>query len=299
MTTSTTDRDDRPVRSRMRPASGDWPSFVRHPLKVWPYTWSSLGWFVAAFVVMTAAWTAVGKAIVTWWEPSSGGQVERDIAQWFDDLRTDGLNTVADILSFPSDTWVKVSLMAILLVAFPLVFKRWHDWAFLLGALVLEVCVYGAASTLVGRERPEVEQLANAPTKSFPSGHMAAAVTFYVGLVLVVHWNTRRRGPRLLAVLAGVLIPIGMFVARLYLGMHFVTDMIGGILLGITSLAVALWIAHRGLADRLDEADDRLDTPQVQELSLTGALEPEDLLPDAIVDGVGDEERAGDRAMTS
>lgn len=226
---------------------------LRRPLRIWPYTWESLRWFGGAFVAMTLVWTLAGLAVVEWFEPSRLGRAEADLSRWLADNRTDTMDTVADLLSVPSDTPVKIALMVLLAVAFPLVFRRWHDWAFLLGALVLEVCVYGLSSFLVSRPRPPVERLTEAPTESFPSGHMAAAVTFYVGLVLIVHWHTADARVRAAAWAFGVLIPAGMLVSRLYLGMHYLSDMIGGILLGLTALAVALWIAQRGISDTIDD----------------------------------------------
>ncbi len=225
--------------------------YADHPLKTWPYTWRSLRLFAAAFVIMTIVWTAVGLAVTTFWEPSDLGQAEQELSLWLEANRSDNLNIVARLASVPSDTWVKVGLIAVLAAVFPLVFRRWHDWAFLLGALVLEVCVYGASSTLVGRERPPVERLTSAPTQSFPSGHMAAAVTFYIGLAMVVWWNTDKTKWRVLAAVGGLIIPVGMFMSRLYLGMHYVTDMIGGIALGAASLVVALNIAKDGLEETL------------------------------------------------
>jgi|GEM_PF-1397541 len=244
------------------------PGYIQHPLKAWPYTWSSVGWFLAAFIAMTALWTLVGAAIVTWFEPSSIGQAEAEINFWLEDNRSDFLNTVAKVLSIPSDTPVKIGLVVAMIVVFPLVLRRWHDWAFLIGALILEVSVYGAASSIVGRSRPDVERLTTAPTQSFPSGHMAAAITFYLGLVMVVYWNTNSQLWRRLSLGVGILIPVGMFVSRLYLGMHYVSDMIGGIALGVVSLIVAYNIAQDGLADN-NADEDRIQAPQVQKLDLT------------------------------
>ena len=271
--TTTTRTDQAPARTPLATLFKPRPGYSQHPLKAWPYTWKSLGWFATAFVAMTTVWTIVGKMVVNWFEPSAIGQAEADVNFWLEDNRTETLNTVAEILSIPSDTPVKIGLMAAMIVVFPLVLRRWHDWAFIVGALVLEVCVYGAASSIVGRARPDVERLTTAPTQSFPSGHMAASITFYIGLVIIVHWNTNNQLWRKLAIAVGVLIPAGMFMTRLYLGMHYLSDMIGGILLGLTSLVVAFNIAQDGLAQTNDD-ETRFQAPQVESLDLTPDLTP-------------------------
>ncbi len=222
-------------------------------LSVWPYTWTSVAWFAAAFVALSALFTIAGWMVVTWFEPTSLGQAEAELNQWLEAERTPTLNRAAEIASLPSDTPVKIGLVALLLIGFPLIWKRWHDWAFLFAALVLEVSVYGLSSWIVGRPRPDVERLSSAPTESFPSGHVAAAVTFYVGLALIVGWHTERRAVRAAAWALGLLIPVGMIASRLYLGMHFVSDVIGGLILGALALTVSLWIARRGLAETVEE----------------------------------------------
>lgn len=240
----------------------------RNRLSIWPYTWNSLAWFVAAFVALSALFTTAGWMIVDWFEPTSLGQAEAELNQWLADERTPTLNTAAQIASVPSNTPVKVGLVALLLVAFPLIWRRWHDWAFLFAALVLEVSVYGLSSWIVGRPRPDVERLSSAPTESFPSGHVAAAVTFYVGLALVVGWHTERRAVRTVAWVAGLLIPAGMIASRLYLGMHYVSDVVGGLILGALALIVSLWIARRGLAETVDDTDGELPD-DLEEFDLT------------------------------
>lgn len=242
--------------------------FYRDRLSVWPYTWTSLAWFVAAFVALTGFFVVTGFMVVNWLEPSSLGQAEADLNVWLEEQRTPTLNSLAQIASVPSNTPVKIGLMAVLLVTLPLVWKRWHDWAFLLGALVLEVSVYGLASWLVGRPRPDVERLSSAPTQSFPSGHVAAAVTFYVGLALIVGWHTERRDLRTVAWIIGLIIPAGMVASRLYLGMHFVSDIIGGLILGGLALVIALWIARRGLAETRSGTDEAL-ADDLERLDLT------------------------------
>ena len=242
--------------------------FYRERLGVWPYTWTSLVWFVAAFAVLSALFTVVGWMVVNWLEPSALGQAEADVNVWLEEQRTPTLNTVAQIASVPSNTPVKIGLVALFLIAFPLIWKRWHDWAFLFAALTLEVSVYGLSSWIVGRPRPDVERLSSAPTESFPSGHVAAAVTFYVGLALIVGWHTERRDLRALAWTAGLLIPVGMVASRLYLGMHYISDVIGGLILGGLSLLIALWIARHGLAETGAESDEALPD-DLEQLDLT------------------------------
>ena len=87
-------------------------------------------------------------------------------------------------------------------------YRRWHDWAFIVVALLFEVSVFGTSSKIVVRDRPPVEQLDGAPTNSWPSGHVAAALVFYIGLAMVVYWNTRSKVSRTVFTVLAVAAPI-------------------------------------------------------------------------------------------
>lgn len=234
--------------------------------RIAPYDRRSILWFVIAFVVMSAIWTAVGFAVVQWLEPSEIGKTEVDFARSLEDARNPFRDDLAVTGSLPSNVPVKIGLITVLLIVFPAMWRRWHDWAFLAGALLVEVSVYGLSSYLVGRPRPPVERLAEAPTESWPSGHVAAAVVFYVGMAMVVGWHHRNTLLRTLSYSVAVLVVIAMVVSRIYLGMHFVSDVIGGLLLGTTSLVVTRRIIGHSSAFGAPS-----DPPQTRTLDLTAS----------------------------
>ena len=223
---------------------------------IWPWTWKWFGAMVAAFFALTALFTAAGFAVVEWFAPTEVGQAELELSQDLEAARTPTWNTVADLASLPSDTFVKIGLVAVLAIVFPGLWKRWHDWVFLASALILEVSVYGLSSYLVGRPRPPVERLTTAPTESFPSGHVAATIVFYFGLAMVVGWHFRNPLVKRLATGVAVLITIAMFLSRLYLGMHYVSDMVASFFLGGLVLLITAEFIERSLAEKRRDADD-------------------------------------------
>jgi len=218
------------------------------------------GWLMmlATWASATIILTVVGLAIVEWWEGSAVGERDADLNRWFEDQRTDTLTSVAHRVSIASDTITKVILGIVLIPVFLWLFRRWHEYALIVGGLVVEVSAFGLSSQIVGRDRPPVEQLDGAPTNSFPSGHIAAATVFYGGLALVIFMRTRRPGPRVVATVIGVGMPIAVVMSRLYLGMHYITDAIAGLVLGAVELSVMWRVVHRTLpADESAELHDR------------------------------------------
>ena len=200
---------------------------------------------IGAYLGMTAVLTLIGFAIVEWWEPSRFGEREADVNRWFEDRRTDTWTTLSTIGSGFSDTLNKVILCAVIAPVFLWAWRRWHDWVLIAGGLLLEVSAFATTATLVGRDRPPVERIDSAPTNSFPSGHIAASVVFYAGLYVLARRHTSNRAVRGVALAIGIGVPAMMIWSRMYRGMHYPTDAIGGVLLGIGTLVVMNWAISR------------------------------------------------------
>jgi undecaprenyl-diphosphatase len=95
-----------------------------------------------------------------------------------------------------------------------------------------------ALKLFVGRLRPVVEHtVALAPGNSFPSGHALGSIVCYGAIALVFLPAVHRWGRRiLLAAMAVLVVLIGF--SRIALGVHFLSDVVGGWLLGAVWLAV-------------------------------------------------------------
>jgi membrane-associated phospholipid phosphatase len=109
-----------------------------------------------------------------------------------------------------------------------------------------------AVKLAVGRPRPEVDEpIAEAFGRSFPSGHSMSATVCYGALLLVfipiLGSDVRRR----LAIGAAVVLVLAIGFSRLALGVHFVSDVVGGYVLGLAWLvasvaAFEIWRSERG-----------------------------------------------------
>ena len=98
---------------------------------------------------------------------------------------------------------------------------------------------------LFGRHRPDIPLLREAHGLSFPSGHALMSVTFY-GLLIYIVWNTVTRPwlKWLLIVLLILLILIIGFT-RIYLRVHYPSDVFAGFAIGFLWLVISVWIMRR------------------------------------------------------
>jgi membrane-associated phospholipid phosphatase len=163
--------------------------------------------------------------------------------------RTPFLNHVTGFLSTMASTPYAIGLTALAAIAARFVFHRWRETLFLVGAVAVEVSVFLVTAWAVNRPRPAVSHLDIAPpTSSFPSGHTAAAMALYGGILLLA---LRRGFPWPVWLL--MLIPLAVGGSRLYRGMHHPSDVVAGLLLG----AISLVLLDRTVLEHSDAAPSR------------------------------------------
>jgi PAP2 superfamily len=127
--------------------------------------------------------------------------------------------------------------------------------------------IANTVKVLVDRERPPVPHLAASSGFSFPSGHTAAAAATWAAVVLVVG---RGRPVRVKAWLAAgaALVTAVVAASRVLLGVHWLTDVIGGAALGfgwfvVCSVAFGGALLHFGApAERVEAEEARLSDDQ-------------------------------------
>jgi membrane-associated phospholipid phosphatase len=200
---------------------------------------------LAAYVVLTGLWVLAGLAIKGPLEDSGLVRTDERVARWLADHRTPRLDDVSLIGSWMAETITKIALTAVVAIVMLAVWRRWREPLMLIVPLVLEAAAFITITFLVRRPRPAVPRLDESPVDTaFPSGHVAAA-TCYGAIVVVALWRSRRRWwPVLLAVLV-LAVTVTVSWARMYRGMHFLSDVVAGFLLGLAAVLTAWWILDR------------------------------------------------------
>ncbi|MDH6363396.1 undecaprenyl-diphosphatase [Enterococcus sp. PF1-24] len=115
--------------------------------------------------------------------------------------------------------------------------KRYIESLWLVSNLAIVSGVFNPLLKLVfQRNRPTLEHLVVEHSYSFPSGHAAASMIFYGTLIVLLGIFISNQKVRLASqILLGLLILL-IGCSRVYLGVHFPSDIIGGYLVGLTWL---------------------------------------------------------------
>lgn len=185
-------------------------------------------------VTIVAACTIVFLALLE--DVLEGGLIKLDEAAYVlivERLRTDWLTPIMGSISALA-TPVTLLVMLLLIVAFA---PGRRPGACCALNLALVVVLNQVLKFLVQRPRPEGFRLAAETGFSFPSGHSMAAMAFF-GLLIWMVWHYERdRAVRIgcSVALAALIVAVG--VSRIYLGVHYASDVVAGFCVSLAWLA--------------------------------------------------------------
>lgn len=199
---------------------------------------------LAGFLLLAAASILLALLVVHVLLPASGLGLEgsdESVNDTFAAHRTGTLTTVAEVGSQVGGAPVLPIIAGIvaLVCAF---MRRWLIAAFAAFVLAVESATYRVTSLAVPRHRPTVHRLEDLPVDaSYPSGHTAASVAVYSGLVLLLTTRFTSSLKKALAWTAAILMTTFVALSRMYEGMHHPLDVAGGVLVGIGAILVLLF----------------------------------------------------------
>ena len=236
------DRSDRNHHSWVRTT---WPVARRQWLRL-----------ILAMVAAVGVFAAIGFLMTDLLAPNPITRLDGHVADRFASGRTAQRDDLAHWGAFMASTEVKVVVTGLLALAAMVAWRRWHEPVFLAFTLIFEATVFIVVTFIVGRARPDVPRLEDSPVNSsYPSGHVAAA-TVYGAFVVIVFWHTSSRWIRSMSVAVFVAVVGAVAWSRMYQGMHFLSDVIAGIVLGLVSLEICLLVIGRP-AETSGRASDR------------------------------------------
>jgi undecaprenyl-diphosphatase len=119
--------------------------------------------------------------------------------------------------------------------------KHKHSALLLMVATIGGILLNNLLKMGFDRPRPQVfEWGEHTLSSSFPSGHAMSAATVYMTVAYLAARLQRRRISRALTLIAAAVVIVLIAVSRLYLGVHYPTDVAAGVLLGIAWAALCM-----------------------------------------------------------
>lgn len=204
--------------------------------------WSVLGASVLTFTIL--ALTAPGGGFE---------EIERALMLSLRDSENPALLRGPDWLSYFMQNitalggWPVLTVLAVALSGAFALRRRWPILLVLLAVVLGESSITGLLKDLFGRERPDfIPHLIYSSSASFPSGHAASAAAVYLTFGFAITNLMTRKVLRYYSLGAALLIIFLIGVSRVYLGVHYPSDVVAGWCVG-AAWASAVWLA----ADRL------------------------------------------------
>jgi membrane-associated phospholipid phosphatase len=208
---------------------------------------------LACAVVLTLVLVGIGWVLSHVVQGDSIGRADTGVSRWLARERSPDLNDVTAVSSEVGGT-LTITILAVLSVAVAaFVWRRWREPMMVAVAVAGEVGIFLVVTLLVDRKRPPVPHLDEAPpTSSFPSGHTAATIALWGALAVLASERARSALVRGLFLTLAIVLPLLVASSRMYRGMHYLSDVLGGFLLGGLWLVAAvrgvrLGVAHRQL----------------------------------------------------
>lgn len=156
---------------------------------------------------------------------------------------TIGYNIVSNLISdkltplVKMVTWFGSATCLILLTVILFVIIKNKKAGLLIGTnLVIITILNQTLKTLLQRPRPTGFRIINETGYSFPSGHSMISMAFYGLLIYLIYKNVKNKYLKFTLIIILFILIISIGLSRIYLGVHYTSDVLAGFLLSIAYL---------------------------------------------------------------
>lgn len=146
--------------------------------------------------------------------------------------RSPGLTSYFKFMTNVGDAYGYLIVLAIFLLVSLLVFKRWKYVVQATLVLALATISNMVLKRFIDRARPGIEHLVSVETLSYPSGHAMSAMAFYGFLIFLLTKFNINKLMKYVLILVLITIILSIGISRIYLGVHFPSDIAGGFIAG-------------------------------------------------------------------
>jgi membrane-associated phospholipid phosphatase len=205
----------------------------RHVRGFWSAILAFLGLGLSAASVATVLFALVATAV----EVGFTEQVDARVVRWFAEGRTPLMDLVMLEITTLGNGLVLTVLVGTVSLFLWLTGHHWSVYILVVG-VVGGMILNNVLKGLFARPRPDmIEPVSEVLTLSFPSGHAMSAVIAYGAVALLVARLEPTAALRRATWITAAVVVLAIGVSRIYLGVHYPSDVLAGFVAGIAWLA--------------------------------------------------------------
>lgn len=137
-----------------------------------------------------------------------------------------------------------IILMCLIFILISLIKRKYQTSFLIILNIVISLLLNQTFKAIIRRERPFELMIVNESGYSFPSGHSMTALIFY-GYFIYLTWESNlKKISKILITILNIILILLVGISRIYLGVHYPTDVIGAYFLGLFYLILYINITN-------------------------------------------------------
>lgn len=167
--------------------------------------------------------------------------IDQSVQSFIISIRNDRLTSIFIIITNLGSAYALLAISALLI----LIKKNKKCPLFIIINLITIFITNQIFKLIIRRDRPTEIFLVNVSGYSYPSGHMVVSSAFYFFIMFLINKHINNRIVKVFIFIFTVLLVLLIGFSRIYLGVHYMTDIIGGLLLAIVYLMMYIKVTNR------------------------------------------------------
>lgn len=137
-----------------------------------------------------------------------------------------------------------MTIIILCILCFIFIKNKWYGVIISINAIINTI-INKVLKAIFIRPRPEILRLVKEGGYSFPSGHSMACASFYGLLIYFIHNSNIQKKYRIILETTLIIIILLVGVSRIYLGVHFASDVLAGYLVSLIQLLIVISILEK------------------------------------------------------
>lgn len=172
-------------------------------------------------------------------------QFDSTIITFVQGFENSALTVVMKIFTFIGDTKSVIVLSILVIIFLYVVLKHRVELILFIAAIIGSAVLNQLLKYSFQRARPELHRLIEIDSYSFPSGHAMNAFTVYTIISFLLWRHIPSRTGRILLIIISALMIFTIGISRIYLGVHYPSDIIAGYFASGCWLGMAIWFFQK------------------------------------------------------